>query len=323
VARGPRVVTVVLNYRHYEDALRCVASLQASTYLDHNIVVVDNTEPERKWDGFRRRLDRCVELIDAGGNVGFAAGCNLGIRRALSVGAEFIWLVNPDVVVAPDTLERLIAAAERHPDAGVFGCRILDNQHPPRIHFNGGVIDPARGGATAHRDQGLIDADVPDELREVDYVTGACFLVRRSVVRRVGPMPEEYFLYFEETDWCLRIRAAGWRLVLVPGTRVWHFKRSTGAVPVPYYVYYMLRNHVYFTKRYFGTDFEAAKALVQRFVKRMRDSVQANAPDKLGTFEKLTEMAFEDGRDGRLGRRDDIDDFTMAEQQTADARRKR
>lgn len=312
MATGPRVVTVVLNYRHYDDTLRCVASLQASTFLDHHIIVVDNTEPEKQWAGFRSMLDRCVELIDGGGNNGFAAGCNLGIQRGLDLGAEYIWLVNPDMMVGPDTLAQLLATADHHSDAGVVGCRILDDQRSPRILFNGGVIDADRGGSTWHLDQGTADGKVPDELREVDYVTGACFLVRRSVVRRVGLMPEDYFLYFEETDWCLRIRAAGWRLLIAPDARAWHFKRSTGNLPAPYYMYYMLRNRVHFSKRHFGSEFEATRADMNEFVERWRAKVEEHAPEHVGTFDKLVEIAFEDGRNGRLGRRDDIHEFAMA-----------
>jgi GT2 family glycosyltransferase len=312
VARGPRVVTVVINYRHYDDALRCVASLQASTFLDHHILVVDNTEAAHKRDGFRPMLDPWVELIDGGGNNGFAAGCNIGIGRGLELGAEFVWLVNPDVVVGPDTLAVLVETAERHPDAGVVGCRILNDQRPPRILFNGGVVDAARGGTPSHRDQGAEDGNVPDDLLEVDYVTGACLLVRRSVVRRVGPMPEEYFLYFEETDWCMRIRAAGWRMLIAPGTRVWHFKRSTGETLTPYYVYYMLRNRVHFSKRFFDADFEVTKAEMSGIVGRWRNGLEQRAPDQLGTFDKLIEIAFEDARAGRLGRRDDIHELALA-----------
>jgi GT2 family glycosyltransferase len=306
------VVTVVVNYRHYDDTLRCVASLQASTLLDHRILVVDNTEPAHKWDGFRPMVDPWVELIDGGGNNGFAAGCNIGIDRALELRAAFVWLVNPDIVVAPDTLAVLVETAERHSDAGAVGCRILNDQRPPRILFNGGVVDAARGGAVSHRDHGAEDGNVPDELLEVDYVTGACLLVRRSVLRRVGPMPEEYFLYFEETDWCMRIRAAGWRLLVAPGTRVWHFKRSTGKLLEPYYIYYMIRNRVHFSKRFFDADFEATKADMSRIVESWRDTVEKRSPDQIGTFDKLVEIAFEDARAGRLGRRDDIHELPLA-----------
>jgi GT2 family glycosyltransferase len=306
------VVTVVLNYRHYEDTQRCVASLQESTFLHHHILVVDNTEPAHKRSGLRPTLDPWVELIDGGGNNGFAAGANIGIGRALELGAEFVWLVNPDVVVAPDTLAVLVETAERQSDAGVVGCRILDDQDPPRILFNGGVVDAARGGATSHRDQGAEDGTVPDELLEVDHVTGACLLVRRSVLRRVGLMPEEYFLYFEVTDWCMRIRAAGWRMLVAPGTRVRDVKQSTEGRLAPYYIYYMLRNRVHFSKRFFDADFEATKADLSPIVERWRDEVDKRAPDQIGTFDKVVEIAFEDARAGRLGRRDDIHELALA-----------
>ena len=312
MARGPRVVTVVLNHRHYDDTLRCVASLQESTFLHHHILVVDNTEPSHKRDGFRSALDPWVELIDGGADIGSAASANIGIARALELGAEFVWLVDPDVVVAPDTLAVLVSTAERQSDAGVVGCRILDDQDPPRILFNGGVVDAARGGATSHRDQGAEDGDVPDELLEVDFVIGACLLVRRSALRRVGLMPVEYFRHFEDTDWCMRIRAAGWRVLVAPGTRVRHVKPSTDELPAPCYIYYMLRNRAHFSKRFFDADVEATKADMSPIVQLWRDTVDKRAPDQIGTFDKLVEIAFSDARAGRLGRRDDIHELALA-----------
>ena len=310
---GPRVTTVIVNYRHNDDTIRCVDSLQANNWLDQRIVVVDNTEAGAAESDLRQDLDPCVEILETNDNGGFAAGCNLGIKYALDTGADFVWLVNPDTVVGPDTLPDLLAAADENPDAGILGSRILDGGDPPRILFNGGLVDAARKGATLHRDEGRLDTAVPDTVaREADYVTGACFLVRGSVLRQVGLLPEEYFLYFEETDFCLRVRAAGWRLLIAPKARTWHYKRSTGKYPASYYIYYMCRNRIHFSQRFFDADFDESIADLAPSIAGWRSRVEAHAPQHLASFDRLTELAFADARSGRLGRRDDISDFAFS-----------
>jgi GT2 family glycosyltransferase len=314
VRPGPRIATVVVNYRHADDTVRCLVALQASDHLDQRIIVVDNTERDNASRvHLADLLDPCVEVLDAGGNIGFAAGCNIGIQAALAGEADYVWLVNPDAVVWPDTLSSMLAVAEEHPDAGIVGARILDGSTPPRILFNGGLVDAVRKGATSHEDAGRFDRDVPDGVvRDVDYVTGACFLIRRGVLDQVGLIPEDYFLYFEETDFCLRVRAAGWRTVMAPRARVWHFKRSTGELPEPYYIYYMCRNRVLFSQRFFGADAAQSQADMGEFLGNWRKRVEAHAPNAVPSFDALVELAFEDARAGRVGRRDDIDTRTFA-----------
>ncbi|MFY1635786.1 glycosyltransferase family 2 protein [Solwaraspora sp. WMMB335] len=307
---GPRVATIVVNYRHHNDTVRCLNSLQASTDVDQQLIVVDNTEPEFARADLADLLDPAVRTISAGGNIGFAAGCNLGINAALTTHAEFVWLVNPDAVVDPSTLSHLLATADEHPDAGVIGCRILDDGKPPRILFNGGVIEGK--GSTLHADAGKFDHDVADSsVREVDYVTGACLLVRRHVIRQIGLIPEEYFLYYEETDFCLHAQRAGWRTIMAPHTRIWHYKRSTGKLPTPYYIYYMCRNRVHFSQRFFSAAFDEIEAELSPFIEGWGRRIAIHAPHLTGSFEKLVQIALADGRDGRLGRRDDISDFTF------------
>ncbi|MEV4758146.1 glycosyltransferase family 2 protein [Micromonospora sp. NPDC049559] len=305
--------TVIVNYRHHEDTIRCVDSLQAGDYLNQQIIVVDNTERGASVDLLRAHLDPGVEVMESGGNNGFAAGTNVGIRRALDGDADFVWLVNPDATVSTDTLSALLATAEQEPDAGIFGARILDDNDPPRILFNGGVVDATRKGATLHQDAGRLDSSVRDDVvRDVDYVTGACFLVRRSVLRQIGLLPEEYFLYFEETDYCLRVRAAGWRTVIAPRARTWHFKRSTGKYPASYYLYYMCRNRIHFSRRFFSAEVDESIADLQPSIKGWRGRVEEHAPQFLGNFDKLIELAFSDAREGRLGRRDDINELAFS-----------
>lgn len=302
---GGRVATIVVNYQYVADTIRCVDSLQRSDFLDQRLIVVDNGAEET--DTLRAGLDPAVEFIDAGANLGFAGGCNLGIEVAMKRGADFVWLVNPDAVVRPDTLTGLIQVAEDHSDAGIVGAKILHgDSNPPRIWFNGGTIDPVEL-APGHPGRGTVDTEQPGRPAfDVDYVTGACMLIRRPVIRQLGPLPEEYFLYFEETDYCVRSRAAGWRAMVAPEVRMWHFKRSSGVLPTGYHLYYMARNRIHFFGRFFDAKPAAVIEKLDKWVGGWRGQVSKHAPDLVESFERVIELAIEDGAAGRMGRRAEI-----------------
>ena len=196
----------------------------------------------------RRGLDPTVQLIESVQNLGYAAGNNLGLTEAMGEGAEFAWVVNPDVTVEPDSLSKLVSTANRHPNAGIIGSRILyGGSSPAKIWFDGGLIDWNASGSTSHLHMGAVEANHPPSTAyDVHYVTGAGMLLRVAMLRQIGLIPEEWFLYFEETDFNLRAREAGWRTMVEPRSRLHHFQRSTGRLPQPYYVYYFVRNRYRF-----------------------------------------------------------------------------
>jgi GT2 family glycosyltransferase len=307
----PRVATVVLHYKNLEDTVRCVRSIRRSTVLDQRIVVVDNGPSGPDHDQLVDAVGPGVRTIASGDNLGYAAGNNLGMRLALADRPEFVWLLNPDARVEPSTLAGLLAGAEEVPDAGVIGCRIVYDGEPARIWFDGGIVDRSRAGAPSHVNMGLPESKAgPSVTREVDYVTGACMLLRRRMLGRVGLLPEDYFLYFEETEFCLRARAAGWRIVLAGRARMRHLKRSSGALPTPYYLYYMTRNRMLFARRVLGADPERALGDLQEvFLSPWRSRVEAQAPSWLPEFDRLVDLAIGDGRAGVTGRRREIEDM--------------
>jgi GT2 family glycosyltransferase len=302
---APFVTAVVLNHRHADDTLRCVGALAQSDHPRLSIVVVDNDSGPDVVDRLVDGLEATTSLILSPENVGYAAGNNLGIRRALRLGADLVWLVNPDVVVTPDTLAVLIDATEARPAAGILGCRVLEGgSRPARVLFNGGFVDWERGGAAIHGDAGEVydDGADPGPVFDVDYVTGAAMLVRAGVFRSVGLLPEEYFLYFEETDFNLRAARSGWEVVVAPSAVAWHFKRSTGKLPEPYYIYYYVRNRIVFGSRYSSVDPVDIVLDLDEFVYRWRGAVERNAPEWLPVYEELVETAIAHGLAGRTGR---------------------
>ena len=245
-SRPPRVAIVVLNWNGWRDTLRCLESLARLEYPCVEVLVVDNGSSDGSADMLRQQCPG-VELLELDTNRGFAGGMNWGIRRALDRGADFVLLLNNDTLVAPDLLTRLVTVARTHPRAGLFGCELrfpaMPNQPAPVITG----VDWLRGFVRMAR---LTPGDASPLPAEV--VSGEAVLARREVVARVGPLDERYFLYFEDLDWALRARRAGFGCLIVPGAVVWHragaSTRGEPLAPRPTFYYYHTRNNVLFVR---------------------------------------------------------------------------
>lgn len=309
--RTARTGVVLVNHDSAEDTVGCISSLEASHDLDLDLVVVDNSDSSDSLAALRELVGDRAIVLSSGGNLGYAGGANVGIRRCLERGNELVWLLNPDTRVEPETLPQLTGLLAEVPDCGVVGPRIVHPAPPggaETVWFDGGIVDESKAGETRHLHQGqAISRVAPPSARDVDYVTGASLLTRRVVLETVGPLPESYFLYFEETHWCRDVLRAGWRVMVDQQARMVHHQRSTGAVPSPYHLYYMTRNRFLFVERALGGDGEAAlEQLRGKWLRNWRRKVEKQVPEWLPEFDALVERAAADARSGRDGRNDAV-----------------
>jgi GT2 family glycosyltransferase len=309
----PICAPVVLNYRSAGDTLSALSALRYSRELDLLPIVVDNTTADDPaHEDLASRVGPGVEVVATGDNLGYAGGNNVGIRLALDRRTEFVLLLNPDTVVHPDTISGLLAAAESVPDAAILGPRVL--RPDGRIASDGGTVDPARSGAVSHLNEGATPASVAPAIPyDVDYVTGCCLLLRSSAIEDAGLLPEEWFLYFEETDFCLRVQEAGWRTVVDPSVGVTHHRRSIGQAPSVAYVYYMTRNRLHFGQRWFGASLEAVLDDHDRtFLTPWRARIERAVPAWLPVFTEVVNTAVSHAAAGRTGRYDGLARFPEA-----------
>jgi GT2 family glycosyltransferase len=271
--------------------------------------VVDNGSSSKSLFVLREGLP-ATTLIETGENLGFAGGNNVGIRYSLGRSADLIWILNPDTVVEPGTLRRLVETMLLHSDVGIAGSKIISGKtEQPTIWFIGGAIDWRRGGKPAHSFMRRKESEVPiRQLVAVDYVTGASMMIRREVLESIGLLPEEYFLYFEETDFNVRAQRAGWRSVVDPRSRLLHYQRSRGTLPGAAYVYYYTRNRLIFGKRFSSAPQSVIRADVDEFTGLWRTQVTEHDPGWLQSFEELVRWAFEDARAGKMGPRAGVGD---------------
>ena len=227
------VVAVVLSYNGREDTLAALESLRGI-----ETVVVDNGSTDGSADAVAEVFPE-VELVRTGVNLGFAGGNNVGIRRALARGADWVLLVNNDATVEAGLVDALAAAAASRPDAGVLACKVLFADSD-RLWYAGAGVSLLLGRS---RHGGFGKADAPGELEDTGRATGAAMAVSRAAIEAAGLLDEELFLYAEDLEWCLRIRKAGFAIVYVPEARVRHrISAATGGAGSPTTSYYETRN---------------------------------------------------------------------------------
>ena len=224
---------VVLSWNGRDDTLAALESLRGI-----ETVVVDNGSTDGSADAVAEGFPE-LDLVRAGVNLGYAAGNNVGIRRALERGADWVLLLNNDATVEPGLPEALEAAAEARPDAGVLACKVLFADSD-RLWYAGASFDALLGRSRHER---FGEADEPGTLGDTVRATGAGMAVSRAAIDAAGLLDEELFLYAEDLEWCLRIREAGFAVVYVPEARVRHrVSAATGGAGSPTTAYYETRN---------------------------------------------------------------------------------
>lgn len=224
----PSVAIIILTWNGKELTLDCLDSLSRLTYENAAVYVVDNASTDGTAEAVRERFGDAVTILRNDSNLGFSRGNNAGMKAALEDGHDLILLLNNDTVVDPECVSRLVDALERSPASGIVGPKIYYYTPPDRIWFAGGEVFLWRGVAR-HTGIRAKDTGQYDSEREVDYITGCALMVRRTVIERIGMLDHSYRAYFEDTDFCMRARRAGFAIRYVPGAVVWHkISRSTG-----------------------------------------------------------------------------------------------
>lgn len=293
----PLVAIVIVNYNSTGDLRRCLSSVNKLLYQNRLIIVVDNCSPDGSAPGIRSRGDVDLLLLETE-NHGFAGGCNIGVRQAIARGARYVWFLNPDVTVESAALSALLDAARARQRGAGFGSKVLfgdrrssDNLIDEKAHKVS--EDRSQGSESARQRQiwsagGVIDRETQNSYmrgcREFDdgrwdsadrcsYLPGCSLLIPTSAFEAVGGFCPDYFMYFEETDWCARAAALGFECRYVPDSIVTHHfddcKLQNACT-----VYYYNRNRREFWRRQL-TGWKRLKLLLTALFKELPSALKA------------------------------------------------
>ena len=224
----PRVAVLVVNWNGWRDTLTCLRSLHKLNYPNYVTLVIDNGSSDGSLERIREAFPD-VLVLEAGRNLGFAGGNNLGIRRAVEIGADYVWVLNNDTVVDPQSLSAMVRAAEADPKCAAIGSVIY--------RIDGSRVEAWGGGDVNLHTGHSWHARGPQS--SLTYLTGSSLLLRKQALRQVGLFDERFFLYWEDTDLSFRLRKAGWNLHVAPEAKVWHKESGTAG------------QHSYLKARYF------------------------------------------------------------------------
>jgi len=213
----PKLFVIILNYNGKDTIKSCLDSVFCSDYPNFEIVVIDNNSKDGSLE-LAKNLYSKFHFIKNESNLGFSAGNNMGIRFALEKMADYVFLLNNDATLEKDTLSKLICSA-KNSKAGIFSPIILNDNG--NIWFSGGKIIWTRM-RTVHINK------KPNKKNSysTQYVTGCAMLIKKEVFKKIGLLSEDYFLYYEDTDFCLRAKKEGFNSMIVPEAKVKHFEKS-------------------------------------------------------------------------------------------------
>ena len=291
---------VVLNWNGREDTLRCLRSLEPLRQRGAGVVCVDNGSSDGSAAAIRTAFPH-VTLIDAGANLGYAGGNNLGLRHALERGARWVMLVNNDATVAPDVIEGLERAARARPRAGILAGKVYFADRQQTIWFAGQRVRTLLGYSGRPRGYGRPDGPDYRRIEHTGRAVGALMAISREAIETVGLLDEDLFAYVEDVDWALRVREAGFEVVFAPGARAWHaVSRSTGGAAVSTFpLYYGVRNTIVVCERHrpLGGLGTAAR---RGFIVATFAAHALSLADRRAALRAVRE-GWEDARAGRLG----------------------
>jgi GT2 family glycosyltransferase len=294
-AKKIKHAAVLVNYKGWQDTIVCINSIKKSKDAPH-IIVVDNGSPNESVRELRVAFPD-LDLIEAGDNVGFSVGNNIGIKKALKMGAEVVYILNNDTEVDPNLFfrsYRYVAGKNRIAGAKIYYAKGYEFHDAQKglgtvIWYGGGYFD---WGSVIAQHVGVdeIDHGQHDKIKPVDFITGCFIAVPRQVFKKIGLLDEPFFLYLEDSDFCLHAAKEGIEVMYNPNLVVYHRNSSSTVAGSALVDYYITRNRFFIGKRY-GT-------LRLRFA-LLREALFRNWSSP------IRRMAFFDYLTGRMGNRNE------------------
>ncbi len=241
----------MINYHQAQITCDLLDSLCGINYSNCELLLVDNGLLEDSTTLFQQH-HADVKVINSKENLGFAGGNNLAIKQAKG---DYILLLNNDTIVPPNFLEPMVQLMENQPKIGIVSPKIYFYDAPNTLQYAGTNTLNFRTGRGNDPAKKSIDNGQYDQLKKVSMAHGACMLIRKAVIDDIGLLSEDYFLYYEELDFCERARQSGWDIYFTPNSYIHHRESSSVGKFSPLKTHYMFRNRWLFIRKFGGADY--------------------------------------------------------------------
>lgn len=264
-----RTGVVICNYNKKEYVAKCMASLNKQTLKEFDVYVVDNASTDGSAEYLSELFGDEIHLICNTENLGGSGGFNTGIRIAMEKGYDYIMLLDNDVVLAEDCMEKSIHIMNIRSDIGMLGCEILKMDEPDRIQEFGPTLNYEVMNFELNHG-GEIDHGQLPVFADCDYVPACAMMVRKEVIKKIGLMPQENFIYYDDITWGVRCHRAGYRVMVTSLAKAWH-KGGAAVNPTTFASYYLNRNKIRFFTQFICTEGDDNKVTEMQISKRAED----------------------------------------------------
>lgn len=253
--KSKSIAIILLNWNNSDFTIECIKSLKKTSYTHKKIFVVDNASSDDSLTKISTNFPN-IDIIVNSKNLGFTGGNNVGIKRALQENFDYIMLLNNDTIVEESFIEPLINAFDCN--VGAVQPLILNYPDKETIWNNGGSIDNFFGRFISLDKNKNIMSIKKNKNKTSEWISGCCFMLRASLISKIGLLDEKFFVYFEDVDWSIKISDLKLNLLIVQKSRIFHHegaswnskKRSSEGYVSPYTHYLNIRNHILILRKH-------------------------------------------------------------------------
>lgn len=294
-----KIGIVICNYNKEKEVLECIQCVLESTFTDFDLYVVDNGSTDRSVERIREKYANEVTLLVNQENLGGSGGFNTGLRVVYEKGYPYVMCVDNDAMLDEDVVGNLYHFLESHEEAGMAGAKVYHLEAPDYVQQFGQKIDFQNFCTRVHYFNAIEDGTMPEYLY-VDSVAACSLMVRRTVIERIGLMPEENFLYWDDTEWCYLCNHAGWKVASVGSAKALHAmgakKESVNTFPT----YYAWRNWIVFFAKY--TKEEELERMADNFLSALFEHVYEGLHTGNRNRVRTVMLAYDDAIHGVMGK---------------------
>ncbi len=259
-----KIAIIIVNWKQYELTINCLLSLKKLEYKNGKVILVDNESNFEKINKIKSDFNK-VEVIESKENLGFASANNLGIKYAIKNKFEHVMLLNNDTEVNKKFLAPLLNSFQNDNSLGAVQPLIMNYNNRTKVWNAGGYLNNFFGFPYTNK-------KLNNKNRQIDWITGCCIILRTTVIKKVGLMDEDFFAYYEDVDWSLRIKKLGYKLGVVESSVIFHHgtkssNNSNFEGDLSSFVHYLnIRNHIYLVKKH-SDKFNFIGVLFYQFLK--------------------------------------------------------